>query len=36
MANFETFRSEEELLARIDQLRAQGFKDSELEVISAN
>lgn len=36
MANFETFRTEEELLARIDQLRAQGFSDSELEVISAN
>ncbi len=36
MANFETFRTEEELLARIDQLRAQGFNDSELEVISAN
>lgn len=36
MANFETFRSEDELLKRIDQLRAQGFKDSELEVISAN
>ncbi|MBM0045902.1 YsnF/AvaK domain-containing protein [Anaerococcus sp. mt242] len=36
MANFETFRTEDELLARIDQLRAQGFSDSELEVISAN
>ena len=36
MANFETFRTEEELLARIDQLRAQGFSDNELEVISAN
>ncbi len=36
MADFETFRTEEELLARIDQLRAQGFSDNELEVISAN
>lgn len=36
MANFETFRTEDELLARIDQLRSQGFSDSELEVISAN
>lgn len=36
MANFETFRTEEELLARIDQLRAQGFSDNELEVISTN
>ena len=36
MANFETFRTEDELLARIDQLRAQGFSDSELEVSSAN
>ena len=36
MANFETFRTEEELLERIDQLRAQGFNDNELEVISAN
>lgn len=36
MANFETFRTEEELLARIDQLRAQGFNDNELEVISTN
>lgn len=36
MANFETFRTEDELLARIDQLRAQGFSDSELEVISTN
>ncbi len=36
MANFETFRTEDELLARIDQLRTQGFSDSELEVISAN
>lgn len=35
MANFETFRTEDELLARIDQLRAQGFSDDELEVISA-
>ena len=35
MANFETFRTEEELLARIDQLRAQGFNDNELEVISS-
>ena len=36
MADFETFRTEEELLARIDQLRAQGFSANELEVISAN
>ncbi|MDU5229754.1 MAG: YsnF/AvaK domain-containing protein [Anaerococcus sp.] len=36
MANFETFRTEDELLARIDQLRSEGFSDSELEVISAN
>lgn len=34
MAHFETFRTEEELLERISQLRNEGFSDSELEVIS--
>ena len=34
MAHFETFRTEEELLERIEQLRKEGFSDSELEVIS--
>lgn len=36
MRNYETFRTEAELRARIDQLREQGFKDNELEVVSAN
>ncbi len=34
MRNFESFRTEEELLARIDQLRAAGIKDSEMHVIA--
>lgn len=36
MKNFETFRTEEELLRRIDELRADGFRDNELEIISSN
>lgn len=36
MRNFETFRTERELLERIEQLRAAGYKDSEFEVVSAN
>lgn len=34
MKNFETFRTEEALLARIEQLKQLGFTDSELEVVS--
>lgn len=36
MRNFETFRTERELLDRIEQLRAAGYTDSEFEVVSAN
>lgn len=35
MKNFETYRNQEELLARIEQLRASGVKDNEIEVISS-
>lgn len=36
MRNFETFRTERELLDRIEQLRAAGYTDNEFEVVSAN
>lgn len=36
MNNFESFRTERDLLRRIEQLREAGIKDSEMHVISAN
>ncbi len=34
--NFETFRTEQELIDRIEELRAAGYADSEIEVLSNN
>ncbi|WAW15675.1 DUF2382 domain-containing protein [Peptostreptococcus equinus] len=36
MKNFETYRTEAELLRRVDQLKAMGVKGSDIEVISKN